>query len=180
MKKLLLMSAAASLLATAAFAQTTVTTTTGTAGGAVQIEPQYRTKIKSYVTEHKIRPVTTKEKIVVGGRVPADVELESVPGDWGPSLTNIATCIRVTASCWSIRVVGPSFRKSNEVSRARRGPLRASLFVPRVSSVRNGRTWYNRCNRANHYMNCVLINYPAAEERQWDAVVTRISLSLAN
>jgi hypothetical protein len=87
MKKLLLMSAAASLLATAAFAQTTVTTTTGTAGAAVQIEPQYRTKIKSYVTEHKIRPVTTKEKIVVGGRVPADVELEAVPGDWGPSLT---------------------------------------------------------------------------------------------
>jgi hypothetical protein len=28
-----------------------------------------------YVTEHKIRPVTTKEKIVVGARVPADVEL---------------------------------------------------------------------------------------------------------
>ena len=26
-------------------------------------------------------------KIVVGGRVPADVELESVPADWGPSLT---------------------------------------------------------------------------------------------
>ena len=49
-----------------------------------------------------------------------------------------------------------------------------------VSSVRNGRTWYNRCNSSNGYMNCVLINYPAAEERQWDAVVTRISLSLAN
>jgi hypothetical protein len=31
--------------------------------------------------------VTTKEKIVVGGRVPADVELASVPADWGPSLT---------------------------------------------------------------------------------------------
>jgi hypothetical protein len=87
MKKLVLISTAASLLATAAFAQTTVTTTTGTAGAAVQIEPQYRTKIKSYVTEHKIRPVTTKEKIVVGGRVPGDVELESVPADWGPSLT---------------------------------------------------------------------------------------------
>ncbi len=28
-------------------------------------------------------------------------------------------------------------------------------------------------------MNCVMINYPAAEDRQWDAVVTRISLSLA-
>jgi hypothetical protein len=49
-----------------------------------------------------------------------------------------------------------------------------------VSSIRNDRVWYNRCNRANGYMNCVLINYPAAEERQWDAVVTRISLSLAN
>jgi hypothetical protein len=49
-----------------------------------------------------------------------------------------------------------------------------------VSSVRNGRTWYNRCNRTKGYMNCVLINYPASEERDWDAVVTRISLSLAN
>ena len=47
---------------------------------------------------------------MVGGRVPADVELESVPTDWG----SIATCIRVTASCWSIRVAGPSFRKSTD------------------------------------------------------------------
>ena len=47
-----------------------------------------------------------------------------------------------------------------------------------VSSIRNGRTWYNRCNRTNEYMNCVMINYPAAEDRQWDAVVTRISLAL--
>jgi hypothetical protein len=29
-------------------------------------------------------------------------------------------------------------------------------------------------------MNCVLINYPAAEKRQWDGVVTRISHTLAN
>ena len=48
-----------------------------------------------------------------------------------------------------------------------------------VSSIRDGRTWYNRCNRANGFMNCVLIHYPAAEDRQWDAIVTRISLSLA-
>ena len=47
-----------------------------------------------------------------------------------------------------------------------------------VSSIRGGRTWYNRCNRGIGYMNCVLINYPAAEERRWDGVVTRISLSL--
>jgi hypothetical protein len=48
-----------------------------------------------------------------------------------------------------------------------------------VSGARDGYTWYNRCNRANRFMNCVLLNYPAAEERQWDAIVTRISLSLA-
>ena len=48
-----------------------------------------------------------------------------------------------------------------------------------VSSIRNGRTWYNRCNRARGFMNCILMNYPAAEDRQWDAIVTRISLSLA-
>lgn len=89
MKKLLLMTASAALIATSAYAQSTVvtTTTTGTAHAAVQIEPEYRTRIRSYVTEHKIRPVTTKERIVVGTRVPADVELEAVPTDWGPSLT---------------------------------------------------------------------------------------------
>lgn len=48
-----------------------------------------------------------------------------------------------------------------------------------VSSIRDGRTWYNRCNRKRGFMNCVLINYPAAEDRQWDAIVTRISLSLS-
>jgi hypothetical protein len=47
-----------------------------------------------------------------------------------------------------------------------------------VSSIRNGKIWYDRCNRSGDYMNCVLINYPAAEKRQWDAVVTRISQTL--
>jgi hypothetical protein len=85
MKKLLILAAAASLGATMANAQTTVTTT-GTAG-AVQIEPQYRTKIKTYITEQKVRPVTTREKIVVGAKLPSEVELQAVPSDWGPSLT---------------------------------------------------------------------------------------------
>ena len=35
-----------------------------------------------------------------------------------------------------------------------------------------------RCNRGNGTMNCVLINYPAAEKRQWDDKVTRISHTL--
>jgi hypothetical protein len=89
MKKLLMIAAAASLMTTMANAQSTVTTTTttGTAGTAVRIEPEYRTRIHTYVTEHKIRPVETREKIVVGTKVPSDVELEAVPSDWGPSLT---------------------------------------------------------------------------------------------
>ena len=56
MKKLLIIVAAASLLATAATAQTV---TTGVGGAAIHIEPEYRTKIKTYVTEKKIWPVTT-------------------------------------------------------------------------------------------------------------------------
>ena len=49
-----------------------------------------------------------------------------------------------------------------------------------VSSFRNGKIWYNRCNFAGRFINCVLINYPAAEKRQWDGVVTRISNTLAS
>jgi hypothetical protein len=48
-----------------------------------------------------------------------------------------------------------------------------------VSSVREGRIWYNRCNRAPRAMNCVLINYPASEKRRWDGIVTTISHSLS-
>ena len=48
-----------------------------------------------------------------------------------------------------------------------------------VSSIRKDRIWYNRCNRTVGYMNCIMINYPRAEKRQWDSVVTRISHTLA-
>lgn len=81
-------------------------------------------------------------------------------------------------------VPNPDNKSPAEFLRKRRPPAdiqyrRVTSRFFAVSSVRNGRTWYNRCNRGTGYMNCVLINYPAAEERQWDAVVTRISLSLA-
>lgn len=49
-----------------------------------------------------------------------------------------------------------------------------------VSSFRNAKIWYNRCNFAGRFINCVLINYPAAEKRQWDSVVTRISNTLTS
>jgi len=49
-----------------------------------------------------------------------------------------------------------------------------------VSSFRDNRIWYNRCNFAGHFVNCVLIDYPAVEKHQWDSVVTRISNTLAS
>lgn len=87
MKKLVLALAAAGLLTTSAIAQTSVTTTTGVARDTVQIEPEYRTRIKSYVTEKRVRPITTTERIAVGASVPREVELQAVPSDWGPSVS---------------------------------------------------------------------------------------------
>lgn len=52
-----------------------------------------------------------------------------------------------------------------------------NFFV--VSSFRNDVIWYNRCNFAGRSVTCVLINYPAAEKKRWDAAVTRISNSLS-
>jgi len=86
MKKLILAAAAVALMSTGAPAQQT-TVTTGAARATVQIEPETRTRIKTYVTEQKLRPVTVKERIAVGATVPGDVELVAVPSEWGPSLT---------------------------------------------------------------------------------------------
>jgi len=49
-----------------------------------------------------------------------------------------------------------------------------------VSSFAKGKIWYDRCNFAGRFIHCVLINYPAAEKRQWDSVVTRISNTLSS
>lgn len=48
-----------------------------------------------------------------------------------------------------------------------------------VSSYKGDKVWYNRCNSSGRLVHCVLINYPADEERDWDKIVTRISLSLS-
>jgi hypothetical protein len=53
-----------------------------------------------------------------------------------------------------------------------------NFFV--VSSFRKDKIWYDSCDFAGRFMNCVLINYPAAEKRQWDGVVTRISNTVAS
>jgi hypothetical protein len=56
-----------------------------TVGVGVTFEPEQRTRIKEYVV--KERPVAIKERVTVGARLPADVELRAVPSDWGPSVS---------------------------------------------------------------------------------------------
>lgn len=86
MKRAILTGIAVLALAAPALAQSGVTT--GTAGSAtIAIAPEQRTKIKEYVVEKRVKPVTVTERIAVGGTLPADVELLAVPSDWGPDLT---------------------------------------------------------------------------------------------
>jgi hypothetical protein len=50
-----------------------------------------------------------------------------------------------------------------------------------LSGVNAGQTFYSRCNfpsGSSGAMHCIYIVYPRSEERAWDAIVTRISLSL--
>jgi hypothetical protein len=47
-----------------------------------------------------------------------------------------------------------------------------------VSSYKGDKVWYDRCNFSSGLVHCVLMNYPVSEEREWDDIVTRISLSL--
>jgi hypothetical protein len=49
-----------------------------------------------------------------------------------------------------------------------------------ISSFRDDKIWYNRCNFAARLATCVLISYPASEKPQWDGIVTRISNTLAS
>ena len=51
---------------------------------SVEIGPQERTRIKEYVVKEKVAPVRVKERVTVGAVLPAEVELRTVPSDWGP------------------------------------------------------------------------------------------------
>ena len=46
---------------------------------SVVIEPEQRTVIRDYVVKERVAPVTVKEKVSVGARLPVDVELRAVP-----------------------------------------------------------------------------------------------------
>ena len=47
-----------------------------------------------------------------------------------------------------------------------------------VSGYDRDKVYYSRCNFSHGLVHCVKIYYPANEERDWDDIVTRISLSL--
>jgi hypothetical protein len=84
----------------------------------------------------------------------ADLTVQSVPNDAGDSPAAFLA-------------------KKNPPSNIVYKRITPRFFV--VSSYRNGKIWYDRCNFSGRFMNCMLINYPAAEKRQWDSIVTRIS-----
>jgi hypothetical protein len=59
----------------------------GPVGAGITFAPEQRTRIKEYVVRERVAPVTVRERIAVGARLPADVELRAVPSDWGPSVS---------------------------------------------------------------------------------------------
>jgi hypothetical protein len=67
--------------------------------------------------------------------------------------------------------------KKNPPSRMQYRRVTPRFFA--VSSYKDNKVWYDRCNFSRRLINCLLISYPAAEERAWDDVVTRMSLSLS-
>ncbi|TYL82170.1 hypothetical protein FXB40_47290 [Bradyrhizobium rifense] len=66
--------------------------------------------------------------------------------------------------------------KKDPPSRIQYKRVTPRFFV--VSSYKGDKVWYDRCNFSGRLVHCVLINYPAEEEHDWDDIVTRISLSL--
>ena len=108
MKRTLLAGVAALAWAGSAYAQSaTVNTGVAPAGVSVTIAPEQRTKIKQYVVEKKMKPITVKERITVGASLPSDVELVEVPGDWGPELSRY----RYVYSGDDVVLVEPSSRR---------------------------------------------------------------------
>jgi hypothetical protein len=105
-------SAVLAICATPALAQTraqtgTTTTITTPPGASVTLSGDQRMRIKQYVTERHLRPTTIRERIRVGSTLPADVELEAVPSEWGPEVSHY----RYIYSGDHVVLVDPSTRR---------------------------------------------------------------------
>ena len=90
MKRMFMMAAAVAAIAlgsaNSSFAQG-VGVQVGPVGAGITFAPEQRTRIKEYVVKERVAPVTVRERLAVGAKLPADVELRSVPADWGPSVS---------------------------------------------------------------------------------------------
>lgn len=71
------------------------------------LAPQQRTVIKEYVVKEKVKPYSMKERVTVGGTLPADVQLVEVPSVWGPSVSKY----RYVYSNDRVHFVDPSNRR---------------------------------------------------------------------
>jgi len=108
MKRTIFAGIAVLALACPALAQTTIQTAPAPGASAtVAISPEQRTRIKQYVVQQNVRPVTVRERISVGATLPPDVELVTVPGDWGPDLGRY----RYVYSDNNVVLVEPSSRR---------------------------------------------------------------------
>jgi hypothetical protein len=77
------------------------------AQAVIEFAPEQRVKIKEYVVRQKVKPLTVREQLVVGGTIPADAELYTVPSDWGPGVSSY----RYVYSGNRVVFVEPSTRK---------------------------------------------------------------------
>jgi uncharacterized protein DUF1236 len=111
MKRTVLAGIAVIALASPSFAQTVIESGPPSAGATVTIAPEQRTRIREYVTEKRVKPVTIRERVSVGATIPADVELAAVPSDWGPGLTRY----RYVYSGDNVVLVEPSSRRVVQV-----------------------------------------------------------------
>ncbi|RYG60506.1 DUF1236 domain-containing protein [bacterium] len=80
-------------------------------GVSVTVAPEERTRIKEYVVKEKVKPITVKERISVGAKLPTDVELQTVPSTWGASYTKY----RYVYSDDNVYLVEPSSREVIQV-----------------------------------------------------------------
>ena len=54
---------------------------------AVEINPAQQSTIKDYIVKQKVPSAPVKGSILVGGTLPADIEIRSVPAGWGPTVS---------------------------------------------------------------------------------------------
>jgi len=112
MRKVLI--AAALIAAAPALAQTsstTVTTTTRTQEtGSVTFSPAQETTIRRYVTRERTRPVTVRERVVVGGTIPTEVELAPIPDEIVTEIPTVRS-YRYFSTDAGIAIVDPGSRR---------------------------------------------------------------------